>query len=167
MILTPHAKINLGLQVLRLRLDGYRDIRTVMLPIPLRDALEVVVDPNVATGTCVLSHSGRLIPGEARQDLCLKAVHALAGIRDLPGLRMHLHKAIPIGGGLGGGSSDGAHALLLLDQLLDLKLDRRTLRTLAAGLGSDCAFFLEDSPQLAEGRGEKLTPVTLHVSVTT
>lgn len=164
MILTPHSKINLGLQILRLRPDGYRDIRTVMLPIPLCDALEAVVDLNVASGTCVLSHSGLPVPGEAGQDLCLKAFKALAGIRVLPGLRMHLHKAIPIGGGLGGGSSDAAHALLLLDQLLDLKLDHSTLRTLAEGLGSDCAFFLKGHPQLVEGRGEKLTPVRSELS---
>lgn len=164
MIALPHAKINLGLQVLRLRPDGYRDIRTVMLPIPLHDALEIVVDPDVPAGTCIMTHSGRPVPGEPGQDLCLRAVQAVAAIRELPGLRMHLHKAIPIGGGLGGGSSDAAHVLLLLNRLLDLKLDTTTLHALAAGLGSDCPFFLEPRAQLAEGRGERLTPVELNLS---
>lgn len=164
MIRTPNAKINLGLQVLRLRPDGYRDIRTVMLPIPLHDVVEVVVDPELPPGTCVMTHSGRPVPGEAGQDLCLKAIHAVASFRELPGLRMHLHKAIPIGGGLGGGSSDAAHVLLLLNELLNLDLDRNALHTLAEGLGSDCPFFLEPHAQLAEGRGEVLTPITLNLN---
>lgn len=161
MIVRPPAKINLGLQVVALRKDGYRDIRTVMVPVPLFDLLEAVVDPEMAAGSVTMTHSGRPIPGDPAKDLCLKALAGLSKVRELPGLRIHLHKVIPTGAGLGGGSSDGAHLLLLLNQLLELQLNEVELHGLASGLGSDCAFFLKPGAQLAEGRGELLSPVPL------
>jgi len=164
MIVRPPAKINLGLQVVALREDGYRNIRTVMMPVPLLDLLEAVVDPEMAAGSAVMTHSGRVIPGDPAKDLCLNAIAALAQLRDLPGLRIHLHKVIPTGGGLGGGSSDGAHMLLLLNELLGLQLDEVELHALASSLGSDCAFFLKPGAQLAEGRGELLSPVPLDLA---
>jgi 4-diphosphocytidyl-2-C-methyl-D-erythritol kinase len=164
MIVLPPAKINLGLHVVSLRPDGYRNIRTVMLPVPLHDLLEAVVDPELPAGAVVMTHSGRPVPGDPAKDLCIRAVEAIARERQLPGLRIHLHKVIPTGAGLGGGSSDAAYTLLLLNDLLDLHLPYAELHALAAGLGSDCAFFLRSSPQLAEGRGELLTPTALDLS---
>lgn len=161
MLVFPHAKINLGLHVLRLRADGYRDIETVMVPIPLYDVLEAVVDQDLPPDELVFVRTGLEVPGPPGDDLCVKAHAMLREQRKLPGLRMHLHKAIPIGAGLGGGSSDGTHALMLLNELLDLGLGMDQLLPLAARLGSDCAFFLNGKPQLATGRGEVLSPVSL------
>jgi len=164
MIVHPPAKINLGLHVVSLRPDGYRNIRTVMLPVPLYDLLEAVVDPELPLGAVIMTHSGRPIPGDPSKDLCLRAVQALARGRELPGFRIHLHKVIPTGAGLGGGSSDAAQMLILLNELLEMKLPYEDLHGMAAGLGSDCAFFLRSTPQLAEGRGELLTPIALDLS---
>ena len=163
MLLFPFAKINLGLQVLRKRPDGYHDLRSVLLPIPLCDALEVVVDESFAPGEVQFESSGLPVPGDPAANLCLKAVELVSQQRKLPGLRMHLLKAIPTGAGLGGGSSDGAHTLLLLNQLLSLGLSPEELHAMAARLGSDCPFFLKEQPQVAEGRGEKLTPIGLNL----
>jgi len=161
MLLFPHAKINLGLNVVRRRADGYHDLQSVMIPIPLFDALEAVVAPEVPTGEVDYVRTGLPIPGDAMQDLCMKAVEAVGKLRPLPGLRVHLHKVIPMGAGLGGGSSDGTHMLLLLNTLLDLELSASELHGMATALGSDCPFFLHNCPQLAEGRGEILRPIAL------
>ncbi len=161
MLIFPHAKINLGLNVVRRRADGYHDLQSVMFPIPLCDALEAVVDPSMPTGEVVFVRSGLPIPGDASQDLCMKAVDAVRIRHTLPGLRIHLHKVVPMGAGLGGGSSDGTHMLLLLNRLLDLRLEHKELHSMASALGSDCPFFLRNAPQLAEGRGELLRPVEL------
>ncbi|MFN3875264.1 MAG: 4-(cytidine 5'-diphospho)-2-C-methyl-D-erythritol kinase [Flavobacteriales bacterium] len=159
MIVFPHAKINLGLNVVRKRTDGYHDIETVMVPIPLCDALEAVVDAAIAPGQAAFTRSGLPVNGPLEADLVMRAHALLGALRPLPGLRLHLHKAIPMGAGLGGGSSDGAHALLLLNKLLGLGIGAEELRGLALRLGSDCPFFLAQGPQLATGRGEVLLPV--------
>lgn len=159
MLVFPFAKINLGLRVLRKRPDGYHDIRSVLFPIPLRDALEAVVDESLASGEVQFECSGLPVPGDPAANLCLKAVELVRQERNLPGLRMHLLKAIPTGAGLGGGSSDGAHTLLLLNQLLDLQFTTEELRDMATELGSDCPFFLKEQPQLAQGRGERLSSI--------
>ena len=161
MILFPSAKINLGLNVLRARTDGYHDIESILVPIPLRDVLEAMVMPSGKPNELIFTRTGIPIPGDPEQDLCVKAVRLLQREKELPGLRMHLHKVIPIGAGLGGGSSDGAHTLLLLNNLLQLDLGEERLLALATELGSDCPFFLHHRAQLAEGRGERLSPVDL------
>ncbi len=166
MLVFPHAKINLGLNVVRLRPDGYRDIESVLVPIPLEDALEAVPDPALSPGDVRVTRTGRPVPGDAADDLVAKAYRMVHAAHPLPGMRVHLHKAIPIGAGLGGGSSDGAHMLVLLDRLMGLNLGVQVLRTLAARLGSDPPFFLEQGPCLAEGRGERLTPLPLDLSGT-
>ncbi|HRD53048.1 MAG TPA: 4-(cytidine 5'-diphospho)-2-C-methyl-D-erythritol kinase [Flavobacteriales bacterium] len=161
MVVFPKAKINLGLNVVRKRPDGFHDIESVLLPIPLCDALEAVADEHVASGCLEFTRTGLPIDGDPMQDLVVKAHALVAAHRPLPGVRMHLHKRIPAGGGLGGGSSDGAHALMLLDRLFGLSLTRTELLTMAASLGSDCPFFLHDGAQMAQGRGEVLHPVDL------
>lgn len=161
MIVFPPAKINLGLNVLRKRPDGFHDIESVLVPVPLTDVLEVVVGPKLSVGAVEFTSSGLPIPGSPETNLCVKAVELLKRERSIPGIRMHLHKVIPTGAGLGGGSSDGAHTLLLLNQLLDMGLEHAVLHSLASELGSDCPFFLSDRPQLAQGRGEQLTPIGL------
>lgn len=159
MIVFPHAKINLGLNVLHKRDDGFHDIESVLVPIPLTDVLEAVVDPSAPEGSVEFTSSGIAIPGSPSSNLCIQAAAALRSLRPMLGIRMHLHKVIPTGAGLGGGSSDGAHALMLLNRLLNLEVDRTELHKVASTLGSDCPFFLSDRPQLAEGRGERLIPV--------
>ncbi len=161
MIRFPHAKINLGLNVVRKRPDGWHEIESVLVPIRLHDILELVPAPELGPDGLELSRSGLLMDGPVEKDLCWCAVKAVAVLRPLPGLRLHLHKVIPMGAGLGGGSSDASHTLLLLNELLQLGLTPAELHTLAAGLGSDCPFFLSPGPQLAEGRGERLRSIKL------
>lgn len=161
MIVFPFAKINLGLHVLRRREDGYHEIESVLVPIGLHDALEAVIDPSIPGGKEFFVRTGMAVPGEISDDLCLRALRLLREGRKLPGLRIHLHKAIPTGAGLGGGSSDAAHLLLLLNALLDMELTKADLHSMAGTLGSDCPFFLEQKPQMARGRGDKLHSVEI------
>lgn len=157
MITFPNAKINLGLHITAKRKDGYHDIETCMVPIPLCDALEMVLDKK-PSWNC----SGLSIPGNPKDNLILKAEKLLR--KDFPGLphlQIHLHKHIPMGAGLGGGSADGAFALQLMNNLFDLHLDNFFLEEYAAQLGSDCPFFIENAPKIARGRGEILEPIDL------
>lgn len=156
MIVFPHAKINLGLSVLGHRPDGYHDIESVMVPIPLCDALEAVIDEELPPGSVVLGRSGREVPGPVESDLCYRAAQAVLRGRRSPGVRMHLQKAIPMGAGLGGGSSDAAHVIMLLDDLLGFGMTQEAMHDIAKSLGSDVPFFLGKGPQLAKGRGEIL-----------
>jgi 4-diphosphocytidyl-2-C-methyl-D-erythritol kinase len=160
MVVFPNCKINLGLTILRKREDGYHDLETVFYPLPLKDALEIVRSDRVCLTTTGLS-----IPGEAAGNLCWKAYDLLK--RDFPQLApvdIHLHKHIPTGAGLGGGSADGAQMLLLLNKSFHLQLDTEKLLYYAAQLGSDCPFFILNTPCLGRGRGERLEPVALDLS---
>lgn len=159
MVVFPGAKINLGLEVLAKRPDGFHEIRSVLYPIRLHDALEVIADPALATGELIISHSGIPVPGDPANDLCARAVRAFAGSTVLPGLRVHLHKAVPIGAGLGGGSSDAAWMLRVLHRMFPGTHTAAELPVLAATLGSDVPFFLMDGPCSATGRGEVLHPI--------
>ncbi|WP_026951781.1 4-(cytidine 5'-diphospho)-2-C-methyl-D-erythritol kinase [Algoriphagus mannitolivorans] len=157
MISFPNAKINLGLQILSKRKDGYHEIRSCMVPIPLCDALEMVLEKKSSWTT-----SGLAVPGDPKDNLILKAEKLIKkDFSGLPNLHIHLHKNIPMGAGLGGGSADGAFALVLMNNLFDLHLDDYFLEEYAAQLGSDCPFFIKNIPQIAEGRGEILQPVDL------
>ncbi|MBL7952233.1 MAG: 4-(cytidine 5'-diphospho)-2-C-methyl-D-erythritol kinase [Flavobacteriales bacterium] len=164
MIVFPNAKINLGLNVLARRADGYNDIESILVPIPLHDVLEAVVDPSLAPNELVYTRSGLSIPGDPKTDLCYKAVRRIQVDRTLPGLRLHLHKVVPMGAGLGGGSSDGTHTLLLVNALCDLRIQHEQLSTIALELGSDCPFFLWNEVCIARGRGEQLTPIRLDLT---
>lgn len=151
MIAFPPCKINLGLNILSKRQDGFHNIETCFYPIPWTDILEVIP----ATQT-ELTFSGNSIPGNAEENLCLKAYDLLKRDFDIEPIKIHLHKIIPIGAGLGGGSSDAAYTLRLLSNIFELSLTPEQLRKYAAQLGSDCSFFTQDKPQFGSGKGEIL-----------
>ena len=153
MITFPNAKINLGLQILRKRPDGFHDISSLFLPIPLTDVLEVVPSNSLA-----FTSSGLAIPGSPDDNLCLKAYELLRRDFDLPPVAIHLHKVIPMGAGLGGGSSNGAFLLVMLNSMFSWKLNEAQLEAYAAQLGSDCPFFIKNQAAIASGRGTELAP---------
>lgn len=162
MMVFPHCKINLGLQVLHQRSDGFHALQTVFYPVPLHDVLEVVRNHQAKDNTpsILFSSSGLSIAGSESDNLCVKAYNLLK--KDFPSLspiQMHLHKKIPMGAGLGGGSSDGAFALKLINDLFQLKISDQQLAHYALELGSDCPFFLHRQPCYATGRGEILTSI--------
>ena len=159
MIVYPNCKINLGLNVVRKRTDGYHDLETVFYPVPLTDKLEAIVG-NGADGTCSLSLSGNPIEGNAADNLIVKAYNLLAADHRLPHVDFDLEKHIPSQAGLGGGSSDATYTLRLLNELCQLHLDSPTLQRYAAQLGADCAFFVTAEPSFATGIGDILTPMT-------
>ena len=156
---TPNCKINLGLRVLRRRPDGYHDLATVFLPVPLHD--ELTVEPNHdPSNPCTFTSSGIVIDCEADDNICVKAYRLLkADFPRLPSVRIHLHKCIPFGAGLGGGSSDAAFTLKMLNQLGSLGLDSQQLKSYAARLGADSAFFIHNVPAYATGIGDRLHPL--------
>ncbi len=163
MLCFPKAKINLGLQVLRKRPDGYHDIETVMVPVPLHDALEVT---ETASRTDIRMYgTDFLIPVE--QNLVYKAWTLMADRHGIKPVLFHLAKKIPSGAGMGGGSSDASAALVLLNNFFRLDLSTDVLKSYAAELGSDCAFFIESKPALAQGRGELLKNIELDLSAYT
>ena len=157
MILFPPAKINLGLRVTGKRTDGFHNLQTVFFQLPLCDVLEIVKDPFLDEGLCLFSSTGISIPGDV--NLCVKAYQLLHNEFVLPGVHVFLHKIIPIGAGLGGGSSNATYTLIMLNQLFDLKISEDRLKELALDLGSDCPLFLTNKVQYAEGRGEFLSEI--------
>lgn len=160
MILHPHAKINLGLRILRRRPDGYHDIESCMLPIGWADRLMV----DIATEATEDSYEIAGLAGELpiQRNLIYKAVQLLrAHHPEIPPLRLKLEKQIPTEAGLGGGSVDAAYTLLAINELCRLGLSTTQLETLAGKLGSDCPFFIQSRPTLVTGRGEVLTPLTM------
>lgn len=160
MITFPCAKINLGLNVTALRSDGYHDIETVFYPIPLTDALEIkTMAPEFPTPVdCDLKVSGNNIDCPETDNLIVKAYSLLAHDYKLPRVHAHLYKRIPSQAGLGGGSSDGAFMIRLLDERYRLNIGIAEMERYAAMLGSDCAFFITAEPSYATGRGEVLSP---------
>lgn len=163
MIVFPQAKINLGLNILGKRSDGFHDLQSVFISVNLKDVLEVIVDPKLAFGEIELTTSGIPIPGNSDSNLILKAARFYHELVSLPGIRVHLHKNIPMGAGMGGGSSNGAWMLRVLNQLMDNALGSNQLLELASQLGSDCPFFMFDSPCFVTGRGEVLEPISLNL----
>lgn len=160
MVVFPHAKVNLGLRILRRRADGYHDIESVFVPINWCDVLELIALPDAADGTVEWVQTGIAIPPDGKDNLCVRAYKLLNEVAGpLPAVHMQLHKVIPTGAGLGGGSADAAFVLRTLDRMHSLGLGTDALRQLAARLGSDCAFFISDNTCLATGRGEILEPV--------
>lgn len=159
MIVFPNAKINIGLRVTGLRSDGYHDIETLIVPVRLADALEVT--PAI-DGRFGFAASGIAINGDPESNLCVRAFRLMQKHYAVPAVKIFLHKVIPTGAGLGGGSSDAACMLKLLNRLFSLKICNQELSAMAATLGSDCPFFIENKPCLATGRGEVLQPVDIN-----
>ncbi|MVN79146.1 4-(cytidine 5'-diphospho)-2-C-methyl-D-erythritol kinase [Hymenobacter sp. HMF4947] len=161
MLTFPNAKLNLGLHIIAKRPDGYHELETSFVPLPWADALEVLPTPNAAPDT-TLALTGRPVPGALATNLCLKAYALLkADFPALPAAQLHLHKVVPIGAGLGGGSADAAFALRSFNDIFGLQLAPAQLATYARRLGADCAFFLENTPVLATGKGDEFEPLPL------
>lgn len=167
MVVFPNAKINLGLNIICKRPDGYHELETSFYPIGIRDALEIlpIDDPHGHDSGVTLTTSGISVDGSAENNICTKAWHLIRkDFPQLPPIHLHLHKAIPTGAGLGGGSADGAFTLRLLNSMFGLGIDEHTIATYALELGSDCPFFLLNLPCFASGRGETMTPSGLNLS---
>lgn len=166
MIVFPNCKINLGLNILRKRSDGYHDLETVFYPLPLTDVLEIIEYKNhTRTPSIPFTITGLPVKGEAASNLCIRAYKLLKkDFQNLPHIQVHLHKVIPTGAGLGGGSADAAFTLLLLNDLFRLKISHEQLIDYAAQLGSDCPFFIINKPCFAKGRGEKLEALNIDLS---
>ena len=177
MILFPNAKINLGLFVTEKRSDGFHNIETIFYPIPLCDALEITVGARHISTEFILSeveglndHASPLqvhgiqIDGNPTDNLVYKAYNLLKSDFDLPDVRIDLLKKIPFGAGLGGGSSDAAFMLKLLNQKFSLNLSDENLEDYARRIGSDCAFFVKNKPVFAYEKGDKFEPIELDLS---
>lgn len=158
MIRFCNSKINIGLDIVARRPDGYHDIVTAMFPIGWGDILEIVPS---ADGVTRLTVSGRRVDCPTEKNLVMRAYRALAAEVELPAVDIYLRKIVPDGAGLGGGSSDAAHTLLLLNDLFALGLSLDRLAAIAAGIGADCPFFIYDTPMLATGTGTDLTPMDM------
>lgn len=158
MIAFPPCKINLGLNILSKRPDGFHNIDTCFYPVPWTDILEIIPSKELT-----ITFSGNSIPGRVEENLCLKAYELLKNDFDIEPVEIHLHKIIPIGAGLGGGSSDAAYTLRLLSNVFDLNLSPDQLSKYASQLGSDCSFFTQDKPQLGSGKGEILRELDINL----
>ena len=165
MVVFPNAKINLGLRVTGKRPDGYHNLDTVFYPLPLYDILEVISLGNNAAEEITITISGKKVAGEIQSNLCYKAYHLLKkDFPTLPSIAVHLHKHIPMGAGMGGGSSDGAYMLKLLNEKFNLNITDEALSNYALQLGSDCPFFIYNKACHATGRGEIIQPIELDLS---
>ncbi|HEX6181874.1 MAG TPA: 4-(cytidine 5'-diphospho)-2-C-methyl-D-erythritol kinase [Chitinophagaceae bacterium] len=158
MIIFSNCKINLGLKILRKRADGYHDLETVFYPVPMKDAIEVI---RIEQAPMAFSQSGLMVDGEPAQNLCMKAYNLLQRSYELPPVQLHLHKTVPLGSGLGGGSANAAFTLQLLNRKFNLNLTTDQLLDLALQLGSDCPFFIVNKPCIATGRGELMEMIDL------
>ncbi len=164
MIVFPYCKINLGLSILRKREDGFHDIESLFYPIPFTDILELISNPH-GTKPVEFISSGLMIDVEEEDNLCSKAYHLLKNdFPHLPNVKMHLHKVIPMGAGLGGGSSNASFVLKMLNDKFNLCLSHGQLLNYAIQLGSDCPFFIQNKPCIASGRGELLEPISIDLS---
>lgn len=164
MILFPNCKINLGLNITARRADGYHDLETVFYPLPFYDIVEIIEAPG-SPGADTADHfilSGLQVDTPTGENLCERALRMLRkDFPSIPPTLLHLHKAIPPGAGLGGGSADAAFTLRLLNNKFNLGIGDEKMLDYAARLGSDCPFFILNRPCLATGRGEKLKPISL------
>lgn len=158
MLLFPNAKINLGLNVTAKRPDGFHNIETIFIPISLCDVLEFVELPE---GDTKLAVTGAVLDGLPDDNLVVKAWKLMHEKFDIPAIDIHLHKLIPTGAGLGGGSADAAFMLKGLNEFFQCGASDDELEKFASTLGSDCAFFIRNIPAYAEGRGEILEPISI------
>lgn len=159
MIVFPNAKINIGLNVVSKRTDGYHNLETIFYPLKLADALEIADSDE--TG---LSFSGIPIDGSSEDNLILKAYRLLKKDYHLPPVKFHLHKIIPFGAGLGGGSSDAAFTLKMLNEYFNLALSTEILENYASQIGADCPFFIQNKPVFATGIGNRFQSLEFDLS---
>lgn len=159
MIAFPNAKINIGLTIVKKRNDGYHDLETVFYPVMIRDVLEIVEAEELS-----FSLSGLAVPGRQEDNICLRAYHVLSRDMQLPQVKIHLHKNIPIGAGLGGGSSDASSFIKLMNDKFSLGLSNEKMENYASQLGADCAFFIRNQPVFAFEKGDKFESVPLDLS---
>lgn len=169
MLCFPNAKINLGLNITEKRPDGFHNIETVFYPIGWSDALEIIVTDNTSAKPnhkqkFNLHSSGLNIQGDLQDNLLYKAYYLIQAITPLPPIDVYLHKNLPMGAGLGGGSSDAAFFINLLNEQLNLNLNEMVKLNVARQLGSDCAFFIKNKPVFATQKGDMFTPITIDLS---
>ncbi|MFT5824133.1 MAG: 4-diphosphocytidyl-2-C-methyl-D-erythritol kinase [Crocinitomix sp.] len=158
MVIFPGCKINIGLNITGKRPDGYHKIESIFYPIELSDILEIV--PNDIFS---INITGLFIKGDRENNLVVKAYSLLKAKYNLPPVKIHLHKVVPMGAGLGGGSADGSATLVLLNNLFDLKISTKELEEYAVSLGSDCAFFIRNTPAFVQGKGETINPIEVNL----
>ena len=158
----PNAKVNLGLQIRGRRADGFHELDSLFVPVPWYDSLEIVT-PGTGNG-CILHLHGDPVEGNPEDNLVCRAYALLADHHGLPPAELHLIKALPSEAGLGGGSADGAFALILLNDHFRLGIPTKELEQLAAELGSDCPFFIRNVPARVTGRGEHIAPIKLDLA---
>jgi 4-diphosphocytidyl-2-C-methyl-D-erythritol kinase len=159
MLSFPNAKINLGLNIIAKRADDFHNIESVFYPVSLCDSLELIENKSADKQNVVFSSSGILIPGNNSDNLCYKAYELISKDYKLQPVKVHLHKHIPIGAGLGGGSADAAFFIKMLNELFSLNLSTDILERYAAKLGSDCSFFINNKPAYIEGKGDEHQPI--------
>lgn len=155
----PNAKINLGLFITEKRPDGFHNLQSCFYPVGWTDVLEIIPAPAFS-----FTSSGLPIPGDAQTNLCVRAYQLLERDFKLPPVQMHLHKLVPIGAGLGGGSADAAFALRLLNEQFSLALTTYQLEEYARQLGSDCAFFVENKPVYCLEKGDAFEPINVDLT---
>ena len=162
MIAKPYAKINIGLNVIEKRLDGYHNIESIFYPIPLTDTLQI--EPtnhgDIGKSTCHLVTSGIPIDSNAEDNLVVRAYRLIAADYQLPPVEIHLHKSIPSEAGLGGGSSDAAYTIRLLNNMFDLNMPNELMHQYAAQLGADCPFFINSEPSFVTSTGDAFAPIS-------
>ncbi len=158
MITFANAKINIGLQIIQKRTDGFHDIASCFYPVGWADVLEVVEAEHFS-----FSSSGIAIPGDVAGNLCVKAYDLLKADFDLPPVAMHLLKNVPIGAGMGGGSADAAFALKLLNDKFELNISTENLENYARRLGSDCAFFIQNRPMYCFDKGDQFADIEIDI----
>ncbi len=159
MLQFPNCKINIGLYITGKREDGFHNLESIFYPVPFRDALEILPSEEFS-----FQSSGFNVTSKPEENICVKAYNLLKEKYDLPPVKMFLLKNIPSGAGLGGGSSDAAYTLKILDELFELKLSVGNLEEYAAILGSDCPFFIKSLPTFVKGRGEILEQINFNLS---
>ena len=161
MVSFPNAKINLGLNIIGKRADGFHNLETIFYPIGIKDAVEIIENKDASTNV-IFSTTGNSINVTNDDNLCVKAVRLLTkDFPQIPNLKIHLHKNIPMGAGMGGGSADASAVLLLLNKKFQLNISTEKLIEYALLLGSDCPFFIINKPCFASRRGEVLQEINI------
>ena len=159
MLSFPNAKINIGLYITEKRSDGFHNLESCFYPVGWSDVLEILPAPKLS-----FKSTGIEIPGNPETNLCLKAYHLINQDFKLPPVMIHLHKIVPIGAGLGGGSADCAFTIKTLNDLFELNMNVEMMENYARNLGSDCAFFIQNKPKFCFGKGDKFEEIGLDLS---